>query len=125
MVDTVRALIIKNKKILLVSSSTGRRFWTPGGHRIRDESDRQTLKRELMEELNVKLKSMRFVLSDVIKTRKERGHKSYYYLCRIEGRPTPRNEISRHKWFDANGVRRNYKDWKKEKLVEKLITYLR
>jgi 8-oxo-dGTP pyrophosphatase MutT (NUDIX family) len=48
---TTRALIIKNKKILLVSGHDADFYWTPGGGIEGKETPEVTLKRELKEEL--------------------------------------------------------------------------
>ena len=52
---TARALIIKNKKILLVSGHGADFFWTPGGGIENTETPELALGRELKEELGLEI----------------------------------------------------------------------
>jgi len=98
----VGALIIKNKRILLVAGKGSKIFWTPGGKANKNETHRQALKRELMEELSIKLTKMKmhFLL---LTTHPKTGNKkrNYYYLAEYVGAIRPNNEIERIKWCNA------------------------
>lgn len=50
-----RALIIKDKKLLLVTGYGANYYWTPGGSMEEGESAEQALHRELQEELSTKI----------------------------------------------------------------------
>lgn len=53
MIKKVAAIIIKDKKILLVTNKEQAFYWTPGGKIEENETAEEALKRELMEELNI------------------------------------------------------------------------
>ena len=55
----IAGIIIKNKKLLMVRKYDEPHFIMPGGKMKDKETKEQTLKRELKEELNVELKSMK------------------------------------------------------------------
>jgi 8-oxo-dGTP diphosphatase len=55
----IAAIIIKNKKILYLKGD-GPELWTPGGKPEQGETDEECLRRELHEEINAELQSMKF-----------------------------------------------------------------
>ncbi len=55
---TSRAIIIKNKKLLLVTGHNAGYYWTPGGGIEEGESPEQALRREMQEELGVEIVSL-------------------------------------------------------------------
>ena len=62
MIDKVGGIILKNKKILVQRKKNNREECIiPGGKRKDGESDFETLKRELYEELTVDLVSAEFM----------------------------------------------------------------
>ena len=85
LMDRVRAIIIDERKVLLVTSQGASKYWSPGGHQNKSESHQRTLERELMEELNLKLKDMRLIVSLDSESATEEGC-SHYYLCTTEGK---------------------------------------
>lgn len=93
--ERVRAIIIQRKKVLLVTSEGAAKFWTPGGHQEGDETYRETMERELMEELNLRLVAMEPITS--LDSGKGKG-RSFYYLCEVRGEPRPSSEISEFRW---------------------------
>lgn len=54
---TVRAIILKDKRVLLVTGHDADFYWTPGGGVEDGETIVQTLHREIKEELGVTIKS--------------------------------------------------------------------
>ena len=54
---TVRAIILKDKHVLLVTGHDANFYWTPGGGVEDSETIIQTLHREIKEELGVAVKS--------------------------------------------------------------------
>ena len=52
---TVRAIIVKNRRVLLVTGHNANFYWTPGGGVEDNETITQTLHREVQEELGVTL----------------------------------------------------------------------
>lgn len=53
MIKKSAGIIIKDKKVLLVTNKKQPFYWTPGGKLEEDETAEEALKRELMEELNI------------------------------------------------------------------------
>ncbi len=88
---TVRAIIYKNKELLMVYSRDFQDFIFPGGGHKTGEDLMEALKRELMEELGAKsvtditaygfMKEKRFGLSDQHTVYLQT---SYYYLCQVD-----------------------------------------
>lgn len=99
------ALIIRNKKILLVSGKEGT-YWTPGGKAESGESPNETLKRELKEELGVKLTGKKFYRTyyRIYKTTGKMRRNSYY-LTSFAGKLTLKMEVKRAKWFSRRELK--------------------
>ena len=94
--NRVGALITKNKRLLLVTNNQSEYYWSPGGGIEDGETDEQTLRRELHEELNVEIIELKKYL--------EINHSpdpvfSKFYLVEISGKPIPANEISGMCWY--------------------------
>lgn len=101
MFDKVAALIIKDKKLLLVREHGKKIFLLPGGKRRFGESDEQTLRRELHEELYVDVSEMNYFgrFSEAF------GVVSMIaYMCKIEGDMKPSHEIEELLWVDSRTV---------------------
>ena len=98
----VAAMIIKNKKLLLVKGSDKHQeFWTPGGKREEGESDLECLTRELNEEINATVTSAKF-LGEY--TGKSLYHEdvitvSRVYLVGISGEIKVAHEIQGYVWM--------------------------
>jgi 8-oxo-dGTP diphosphatase len=98
--DRVGAIIIKDKKLLLVSGENQNIRWTPGGRFGDDETPEQALERELDEELGVKVKTARyFTTSDYTDSKTGIKAKSHFYFVDIEGELKPASEIDEIHWY--------------------------
>ena len=107
MIDKVGGVILKNNKILVQRKKNNREECIiPGGKRKEGESDLETLKRELYEELTVNLITAEFLggYDDIAVFSKEPIH-FQTYLTTIEGDIKCNNEINEAIWID-----KNYKD---------------
>ena len=100
MEDRVAAVIIKDKKILLVTGYDEKFYWSPGGEVEGKEAHEKCLKRELKSELNVDLISLKkYAEYESINEIKNKIQKSYYYLVKIEGELEPRDEVTKIFWY--------------------------
>ena len=123
----VVAIVVKNNKLLLVKGSDQyKEFWTPGGKREEGESDLDCLKRELAEEINVPVISVKFFGEYAAKS-------PYYedvltisrvYLADISGEIKVANEIKGYVWMS----RKDFEEGKypliattREKIIPDLI----
>lgn len=96
---TIRGLLIKDRKILLVTGHAADFYWTPGGGTEAGETVEETLRREIREELGVEISSMIH-------------HSSYQYAdqqvenyrIEIEGEIMPGNEITGIAWFSSDST---------------------
>lgn len=114
---TVRAVILKEDKVLMLYSNKFDDYIFPGGGIKENETHLQTLKRELFEELGAKkvsvidklgyVKEIRYGISGTDSTYKQI---SYYYICTIDSIGKP-NFVGREKedsliavWKDIDEV---------------------
>lgn len=107
MIDKVGGVILKDKKILVQRKNNGREECIiPGGKRKGSESDFETLKRELMEELSVQLIDTEYLGTyQDIAVFSNKQLQVITYLVKIEGEIQCNNEIKEALWID-----RNYKE---------------
>lgn len=106
MIDKVGGVILKDKKILVVRKRTKedfKEFIIPGGKREHEETDIQTLTRELKEELKVDLVSSEFMgeYTDIA-VFENVPIKIRTYLAKVCGDVKVDNEIKEYIWIDAN-----------------------
>ncbi len=122
MIHKIAGIIIKDKKFLAVKASDEEVLITPGGKMERDETSEETLRRELREELNVDLLSMKPFLTFNCKAADGRKDMLWEgYLVDVEGTPEPNSEIEKLFWLDSN-----YEDLEislpiKEQIIPKLL----
>jgi 8-oxo-dGTP diphosphatase len=121
------ALIIENKKLLLVKGRNYSELWTPGGKQEPEESDKDTLERELKEEVGLKLISMDFY-------KKYKGKSPYNkdvltetncFFAKTTGTPKPNNEIEKIVWYSKKDFLNNKYPMiseNQEKLIPNLIS---
>jgi 8-oxo-dGTP diphosphatase len=97
----IAGIIIKEGKLLMLLGKGYKELWTPGGKIDEGETDEECLRRELNEELGVKLLELEFF--------KEYETVSFYnpknkviersYIAKIEGDIKPDSEIESVVWF--------------------------
>lgn len=105
MIEKVGAIIIQNKKLLLVSNNQQSFYWTPGGKLEPGETIEQTLKREIQEELNVSIDSYTpyiTYISDQEEDGKDR--KVYTFMVSYQGEIKLSNEITKSKWVSRSDI---------------------
>ena len=107
MIDKVGGVILKDKKILVQRKKNNREECIiPGGKRKENETDFETLKRELYEELTVKLIKTEFLGSyDEVACFSNEPIHVQTYIAHIQGELICNNEIKEAIWID-----RNYKE---------------
>lgn len=107
MIDKVGGIILNDKKILVQRKKNNReKCIIPGGKREGKETDFETLKRELMEELTVKLIDAEYIGGyDDIACFSDKPIHVQTYIAKIEGEIKCNNEIKEAIWID-----RNYKE---------------
>jgi len=95
------ALILRNKKILIVRPKEKPYFINPGGKYEASENAEDCLKRELKEELSVELKSTKHYKDYRIDKAAHSDNTLLLelYLTEIEGEPTPSSEIGELEWL--------------------------
>jgi len=101
------ALIVKDNKYLLVKGKVGapKGLWNnPGGHKDGDESDEETVKREVREETNLEIELGKLI--GVYKWQKNKEElivKNVYEAKIIGGELSfPEDEIEEIKWFSKD-----------------------
>ncbi|MBI2449061.1 NUDIX domain-containing protein [Candidatus Pacearchaeota archaeon] len=95
------ALIIKNNKLLLVKGKGYSELWTPGGKREEGESEEETLKRELKEEINLDLQSMVFFREYFMQSPYSNNWmtETKCFLVEAKGEPKADKEIESIVWY--------------------------
>jgi len=105
-IHKIAGIILKDRKFLGVKEEGLDLLITPGGRVEKGETAKQTLERELREELGVRLVSMKpfGIFNDKTHDGKE-DLKLETYFAEIEGEPKPNSEIEKIFW--ANSAFRN------------------
>lgn len=106
MIDKVGGIILKDKKILVQRKKNNREECIiPGGKREGNETDFETLKRELYEELDVELLNAKFIggFDDIAVFSNEPIHVQTY-IAEIKGKIKCKNEIKEAIWIDRNYI---------------------
>lgn len=101
----VAAIIIKEKKILLVKGRVYNELWTPGGKITPGETDEQCLRRELREEVGVELRHLKY-FGEYAGLSPYHNHLTInrMYFADIEGEPEPASEIESVYWLNRDDV---------------------
>jgi len=121
------AVIIKDNKILLVKGPKRfKEYWTPGGRQEEGESDKETLSRELKEELGVDVVKSRFFKEYICDSPYVPGTKSIVrmYITKIKGEPKPSAEVTECTWMsrkDFENKKYPLVDITQEEIIPELI----
>lgn len=95
------ALIIKNKKLLLVREKNEDFFIYPGGRIEKNEKPEETLKRELKEELEITPNKISF-FDTIITTFGNTPFKLEAYFVESNDKIEPASEIEECRWVDSS-----------------------
>jgi 8-oxo-dGTP pyrophosphatase MutT (NUDIX family) len=118
-VDKIAFVQTKNGQILSTKSKGKSKYYIPGGKREFGETDEQTLVREILEELTVKIKTNTIEYVGTFKAQSDGAKdgilvKMTCYKAEYGGVLKPANEIEEIKWL-------NYKDLEIVSEVDKKI----
>lgn len=87
--DRISGIVIKDKKLLMLTHESGPHdfLWTPGGGVEKGETDIECLRRELKEELDVKLVSQKFLIEILAKSPMfGNASRNKVYLVKVKGK---------------------------------------
>lgn len=101
----VGAAIVQDKRVLVVRKKTraDREFVMAGGKMEGDETQRETLDRELYEELGVIVTKAEYLGSyEDLSAFKRVPLVIHAYKVQIKGRPEPHSEIKEYAWIDRD-----------------------
>ena len=124
---TARAVIINNGKLLLVKNEDSSLWFTPGGWVDGFESLEDTCKREVYEELGIKITIKKFLQIDYFKLTAEQNKKwkeninkiEHYFLCDIAEGVVKSDSENRNLWQDKDaGHTSKVKFFTKEELLK-------
>ena len=106
---TVGCIITKNNKVLLVKRLRGpfKNYWClPGGHSELFESLENTVKREIKEELNIKIKSKFFCFDqEIFKSLKWHAN-VFFFVSKLNGKiKLDKSENSNYNFFSKNEIK--------------------
>ncbi|BCA94401.1 DNA mismatch repair protein MutT [Legionella antarctica] len=100
----IGAIIFDENHRLLAVHKTGKpinELIVPGGRMEQNESDEQTLRREIAEELNTKIKTFEYYAEFQAKAiYEDKWLIMRTYIVSLDGEPKPSNEIDRLVWLD-------------------------
>lgn len=105
LINVVDLIIIKNNKILLFKRlENNKLFWhIPGGKCWKNETFENTIKRELKEELNVKIKKLNYFKSyNLIFKKLDIESRAIYFYGEITGKIKLNRELLDYEWFELN-----------------------
>ena len=96
---TIRGIIIKDRKVLLVTGHNADFYWTPGGGVEANETIEATLRREILEELGVTVRALNPYYSY-----EDDNQKVDNFLIQIEGDIKTGSEITGTSWYSSGST---------------------
>jgi|SRR3989338_5259504 len=105
MLKRISAVVIKDKKILLVTGYDESFYWTPGGKAEENEGAEDALRREIKEELNLNIMSLRKYMKYIgenLTTKKTMEVDCY--LVKTKGVLKPQKEITKFIWAKKEDI---------------------
>ena len=105
MLKRISAVVIKDKKILLVTGYDESFYWTPGGKAEKNEREEDALKREIKEELHLNIISLKKCMKYIEKniTTKE-PMEVCCYLVETSRILKPQKEITKFIWAKKEDI---------------------
>lgn len=109
-VDKIALIEIKNGQILSTKSKGKSKYYIPGGKREPGETDIQTLCREILEELNVRIDISTIRYMGTFKAQSDGEKEGIYvrmtcYTAVYEGVLEPSNEIEEFRWLNFSDLK--------------------
>ncbi len=109
-INKIAAIIVKDKKLLLVKKKDGDILISPGGMIKGDETPEETLKRELKEELDVEFVDKKpFGIFTDKATYEDANLIMYAYFVETKGDLKPKSEIEKFEWIGKDYKKKNIK----------------
>ncbi|MCT4698511.1 NUDIX hydrolase [Tenacibaculum haliotis] len=108
-IDKIALIKIVNGKILSTRSKGKKKFYIPGGKRESQETDQETLIREIKEELNVAITPNTIMYFGTFIAQSDGDKtgilvKMTCYKAEYLGIPEPTSEIAEIKWLNSNDL---------------------
>ena len=94
---TIRGIIIRDRKVLLVTGHNADFYWTPGGGVEPGETIEETLRREIFEELGVTITALKPYF-----TYEDHDQNVDNFLIEIEGDIKTGSEITGTTWYSSD-----------------------
>jgi ADP-ribose pyrophosphatase YjhB (NUDIX family) len=106
----IGAIIKKGDKYLLIDRKKAPFGWAvPAGHIDQSETEKQTLKREIKEEVNLNINSSKLIFHDTLKfgcTRIGSYHELFVYSCKTSGNiKIQKSEVKKYGWFTEKQIK--------------------
>lgn len=128
MMERLAGIIIKDKKLLLLTGDGLDLFWTPGGRLESGETHEICMARELKEEISVTLVSMKHYCDYTVRRNITFGlSNEHCYFVTYKGDIKVDSEIENICWYSQNDFKERNKEGNiklttsAEKLISKLI----
>jgi ADP-ribose pyrophosphatase YjhB (NUDIX family) len=107
----IAGIILKNSQLLMCRKYNEPHFIMPGGEIKKSETPEQALRRELKEELNVNLVSIKYFSIYAARHFKKKNVLVLMevYLAKIKGKPKATSEINEISWIDSSYKKKGIK----------------
>lgn len=120
MLRKIAAVIIEDRKFVVVRDKGSNIYKMPGGKIDGKESDFECLKRELMEELKIIPLNSDFILTSIGKTASGQEIRIDFHLVKYKGRIKPSSEVEEFLLIDSKFSGNLIKNVREE-LIPKLL----